>query len=81
MTKFSHFAADLGTTAEDLQEQLAQEAKRKGFTPPRPLAAVPRGYADAWARLFARSPAEIEAERQARTPAPPPQPPGSRRKS
>lgn len=38
-------------------------------------------YLASWARLFARSPAEIEAERQARTPAPPPQPPGSRRKS
>lgn len=46
MTKFSHFAADLGTTAEDLQEQLAQEAKRKGFTPPRPKAAVPMNYRD-----------------------------------
>ena len=41
--------------------------------------AVPCGYAEAWARLFARSPAEIEAERKARQPAPPPQTPGHRK--
>jgi len=41
--------------------------------------AVTPQYMAAWARLFARSPAEIEAERQARTPAPPPRPAGSRK--
>ena len=46
--------------------------KRRGEAP-----AAPRGYADAWARLFARSPAELEAEKQARHPAP--LPPGSRK--
>ena len=38
---------------------------------------VPSGYVDAWARLFARSPAELEADRQSRHPAP--LPPGSRK--
>ena len=27
---------------------------------------IPSGYLDAWARLFSRSPAELEAERQSR---------------
>ena len=40
---------------------------------------VTPAYLAAWAKLFARSPAEIEAERQARQPAPAPQPPGSRK--
>ncbi len=38
---------------------------------------IPKGYADAWARLFARSPAELEAERQSRQPAPPPRTPNA----
>ncbi len=41
-------------------------------------AAVPRGYAEALSKLFARSPAEIEAERQARQPAPAPRTPNAR---
>ena len=40
---------------------------------------IPSGYAEAWARLFSRSPAEIEAERASRQPAPAPQPAGSRK--
>jgi hypothetical protein len=38
---------------------------------------IPKGYADAWARLFARSPAELEAERQSRQPAPAPRTPNA----
>lgn len=38
----------------------------------RPSVSVPKGYAAAWAKLFARSPEEQEAERQARQPAPAP---------
>ena len=40
---------------------------------------IPSGYAEAWARLFSRSPAEIEAEHQSRQPSPPPQTPGHRK--
>ena len=40
--------------------------------------AVPSGYAEAWARLFSRSPEELQAERRAREPSPAPQPAGSR---
>ncbi|PKY10984.1 hypothetical protein B1757_06640 [Acidithiobacillus marinus] len=40
--------------------------------------AVTPAYMAAWAKLFARTPDELEAERQARKPAPAPQPPGSR---
>ncbi|MBW9248518.1 MAG: hypothetical protein GJU72_05455 [Acidithiobacillus ferriphilus] len=39
--------------------------------------AVPSGYADAWARLFARSPAELEDQRRASSPAMP----GSKQKA
>ena len=38
---------------------------------------IPKGYADAWARLFARSPAELEAERASRQPAPAPRTPNA----
>ena len=38
---------------------------------------VPKGYAEAWARLFTRSPAEIEEERLARMPAPAPRTPNA----
>ena len=38
----------------------------------RPSVSVPKGYAAAWAKLFARSPEEQEAERKAREPAPAP---------
>ena len=41
--------------------------------------AVTPAYMAAWAKLFARTPDELEAERQAHKPAPAPQPPGSRR--
>ena len=41
--------------------------------------AIPSGYLNAWAKLFTRSPAEIEAERASRQPAPAPQPAGSRK--
>lgn len=30
---------------------------------------IPRGYLDAWARLFTRSPAELEEQRRASSPA------------
>ena len=39
--------------------------------------AVTPQYMAAWAKLFARSPAEIEAERQARMPAPAPRTPNA----
>ena len=45
----------------------------------RPSVSVPKGYSAAWAKLFARSPDEIEAERQARMPAPAPQTQGHRK--
>lgn len=35
----------------------------------RPSVSVPIGYAAAWARLFARSPAELEEQRRASSPA------------
>ena len=38
---------------------------------------IPSGYLDAWARLFSRSPAEIEAERQSRQPSPSPRTPNA----
>lgn len=41
-------------------------------------ATIPKDYAAAWVRLFARSPDEIEAERKARVPSPPPQMTGTR---
>ncbi len=39
--------------------------------------AIPSGYLDAWARLFARSPAELDAEREARQPSPAPRTPNA----
>jgi hypothetical protein len=33
----------------------------------RPSVSVPKGYAAAWAKLFARSPEELQSERQDRT--------------
>ena len=39
--------------------------------------AVPSGYAEAWARLFSRSPEELQAERQSRQPSPAPRTPNA----
>ena len=43
----------------------------------RPSVSVPKGYAAAWAKLFARSPEEQEAERRERQPSPSPRTPNA----
>jgi hypothetical protein len=48
------------------------------MTKRRPSVSVPIGYAAAWARLFARSPEELEEQAKASTA---PQPPGTRKKT